>query len=177
MSLKICCSIKKNCDIIEKMSGNPDWNKKDRWIFYYGRLFICKRSNEKLCTGVQSEGSYIDWQAVWKSNVSWNDDWNGCSSEQRGSTFCCKCRTCKTYCGSCIPSRFDDGNSAGGRAVYWWLFNGTWCCWKTYFCGRLHSCFGTCISWKFCRSTDFYSTSLLQRSAWLFSRRTWCLHN
>ena len=36
-----------------------------------------------------------------------------------GSTFCCKCRTCKTYCGSCIPSRFDDGNSAGGRAVYW----------------------------------------------------------
>ena len=29
------------------------------------------------------------------------------------------CRTCKTYCGSCIPSRFDDGNSAGGRAVYW----------------------------------------------------------
>ena len=36
---------------------------------------------------------------------------------------------------------------------------------ETYFCGRLHSCFGTCISWKFCRSTDFYSTSLLQRSA------------
>ena len=45
------------------------------------------------------------------------------------------------------------------------LFTGAWCCRKTYFCGRLHSCFGTCISWKFCRSTDFYSTSLLQRSA------------
>lgn len=57
MSLKICCSIKKNCDIIEKMSGNPDGIKKTGGYFTMEGFLSVKEATKSYAQGCKAKAA------------------------------------------------------------------------------------------------------------------------